>query len=101
MRRAHSAQSESPTPGRRLYRKGVGSTTSSPPQWSDPRRGWEPEWDASRTSTAKKWAYDRRAADTLCIVGTRREVSFGCLCWGDEWTYGGGGSAMPSDVPSA
>ena len=30
MRHAHSAQSESPIPGRRLHRKGVGSSTSSP-----------------------------------------------------------------------
>ena len=43
MRRAHSAQSESPIPDRQLYRKGVGSTTSSPTLESDSRRGWEPE----------------------------------------------------------
>ena len=30
MRHADSAQSESPVPDRRLYRKGVGSSTSSP-----------------------------------------------------------------------
>ena len=48
------------------------------------------------------WAYDRRAADTLCNVGARREeVSLDYFGPENGWTYGRGLSAMLCDMPSA